>query len=100
LSGAFERNFKSSCTGDCGIWAKTGTVGIADKGFAGATLVAAVIDMSQLYRWKYKEDPSFQARKLAIGVVVHPQSPENSFNIASEIAMQLAADLSVKRALQ
>ena len=100
VSAAFERNFKGACVGDCGIWAKTGTVGIADKGFAGATLVATVIDTPQLYRWRYKEDPSRQGRKLAIGVVVYPQSPGSSVNIASEFVMQLASDFSQKKELK
>ena len=86
--------------GDCGIWAKTGTVGIADKGFAGATLVATVIDTPQLYRWRFKEDSSRQGRKLAIGVVVYPQSPGSSVNIASEFVMQLASDFSQKKELK
>lgn len=97
VSAAFERNFKGSCVGDCGIWAKTGTVGIADKGFAGVTLVATVIDIPQLYRWRYQEDSSPQGRKLALGVVVYPQVTGSSVNIASEFAMQLATDLSAQR---
>jgi hypothetical protein len=96
VSAAFERNFKGPCVGDCGVWAKTGTVGVADKGFAGVTLVATVINVPQLHRWRYKVEAAPQGRKLALGVVVYPQSSSGSVNIASEIAMQLAADLSTQ----
>jgi len=93
VAAAFERNFKRPCSDECGVWAKTGTVGSADKGFAGVTLVAGIIDMQKLHTWRYHSASTSTPQRIAFGIVVYPQTAGTGINIASEFAMQLAADL-------
>jgi hypothetical protein len=93
VAAAFERNFKRPCSDECGVWAKTGTVGSADKGFAGVTLVAGIIDMQKLHTWRYHSASTSTSQRIAFGIVVYPQTAGTGINIASEFAMQLAADL-------
>jgi hypothetical protein len=100
VSGAFQREFKRACSDDCGIWAKTGTVSQQDRGFAGATLFTGIIDIPQLQQWRYQHDNKTAGRRIAIGVVVHPKAPGHSVHLASEMAMQLASELSLQGASQ
>jgi hypothetical protein len=93
VAAAFERNFKRPCSDECGLWAKTGTVGSADKGFAGVTLVAGLIEMQKLRTWRYQTTSTASPQRIAFGIVVYPQTAGSGINIASEFAMQLAADL-------
>jgi hypothetical protein len=93
VAAAFERNFKRPCSDECGLWAKTGTVGTADKGFAGVTLAAGLIDMQKLHTWRYPTALTASPKQIAFGVVVYPQTTSTGINVASEFAMQLASDL-------
>lgn len=96
VSGAFQREFKRPCSADCGVWAKTGTVSQKDRGFGGATLFTGIFDMAQLNKWMMNSEFDSDGRKLSIGVVAYPKSPINSTHIASELAMHLASEISVK----
>jgi hypothetical protein len=100
VAGAFQREFKRACSEDCGIWAKTGTVSQQDRGFAGATLFTGIIDLPVLQQWRYKNENKTDGRRIAIGVIVHPKAPGHSVHLASEMAMQLAAELSFQGAAQ
>jgi len=96
VSGAFQREFKRPCSEDCGIWAKTGTVSQKDRGFSGATLFTGIIDVGQLNKWMMKSELDSDGRKLSIGIVAYPKASVNSVHVASELAMHLASELSVK----
>jgi len=96
VSGAFQREFNRPCTEDCGVWAKTGTVSQKDPGFGGATLFTGIIDLAQLNKWMMKSELDSRGRKLSIGIVAYPKASVNSVHVASELAMHLAAELSVK----
>ncbi len=96
VSGAFQREFKRPCSEDCGVWAKTGTVSQKDRGFSGATLFTGIIDVAQLNKWIMKSELASDGRKLSIGIVAYPKAPMNSVHVASELAMYLASELSVK----
>ena len=100
VAGAFQREFKRACSEDCGIWAKTGTVSQQDRGFAGATLFTGIIDLPVLQQWRYKNENKTAGRRIAIGVIVHPKAPGHSVHLASEMAMQLASELSLQGAAQ
>jgi hypothetical protein len=95
VSGAFQREFKRPCTENCGIWAKTGTVSQKDLGFGGATLFTGIIDVAQINKWMTKSELDSGGRKLSIGIVAYPKASINSVHVASELAMHLAAELSV-----
>jgi len=97
VSGAFQREFKRPCTENCGVWAKTGTVSQKDRGFGGATLFTGIIDVAQLNKWMTKSELDSEGRKLSIGIVAYPKASINSVHAASELAMYLAAELSVNR---
>jgi len=98
VAGAFQREFKRSCAEDCGIWAKTGTVSQQDRGFAGTTLFTGIVDLPQLQHWRYQNESKSAGRRIAIGLIVHPKAPGHSVHLASEMAMQLASDLSLQGA--
>jgi hypothetical protein len=97
VSGAFQREFKRPCTENCGVWAKTGTVSQKDRGFGRATLFTGIIDVAQLNKWMTKSELDSEGRKLSIGIVAYPKASINSVHAASELAMYLAAELSVNR---
>jgi hypothetical protein len=98
VAGAFQREFKRSCAEECGIWAKTGTVSQQDRGFAGATLFTGIVDLQQLQQWRAQNDNRPSGRRIAIGLIVHPKTPGHSAHLASDMAMQLASDLSLQGA--
>ncbi len=96
VSGAFQREFKRPCSEDCGVWAKTGTVSQKDRGFSGVTLFTGIIDVAQLNKWMTNSELASDGRKLSIGIVAYPKAAVNSVHVASELAMHLASELSVK----
>jgi len=93
VSDAFRLAFDKPCLGECGVWAKTGTVSFQDQNFAGTTLFTGLVDFNLLNRWRFQEK-TLSSSKIAIGVIVLPLKGTKPSHISSKLALQLIKDIS------
>jgi len=88
LSAAFTREMKKPCTGECGVWGKTGTVSQQDPGFAGTSLFSGLVNTRELSSWRgdlaAEKTP---LRVLSIGVIAIPEKGAPPLHAASHVAM-------------
>lgn len=94
VAPALEQALGRSCTGDCGVWAKTGTVSRQDKVYGGTTVLTALVDTQALSAWSGKPLalPSMPPM-LSIGVIAMPKGGAASGHAASQIGMGLLRQL-------
>ena len=93
VSDSFRITFDKPCLGECGVWAKTGTVSFQDPNFAGTTLFTGLVDFNSLNLWRFQEK-KMSSSKIAIGVIVLPIKGAKPVHISSKLAMQLIKDIS------
>jgi hypothetical protein len=88
ISAAFTREMKKPCTGECGVWGKTGTVSQQDPGFAGTSLFSGLVNTRELSSWRgdlaAEKTP---LRVLSIGVIAIPEKGAPPLHAASHVAM-------------
>jgi hypothetical protein len=91
---ALEQALKRPCLGDCGLWAKTGTVSRQDKVYGGTTVLTGLVDTRALSAWSGKPvmGPSLPSM-LSIGVIAMPRGGAASGHAASQIGMGLVRQL-------
>jgi len=99
VAPALEQALKRPCLGDCGVWAKTGTVSRQDKVYGGTTVLTALVDTQALSAWSGKPLalPSMPS-VLSIGVIAMPQGGAASGHAASQIGMGLVRQLLAQEA--
>jgi hypothetical protein len=84
---AVRRIFGTSCVNNCGLAGKTGTVSSADPRYSGVTLFMGLADLSRIAK-TFGLSSSTPFDKVAIGVIVYPQSKRTSTDhFASHLAM-------------
>ena len=84
---AVRRIFGTSCVNNCGLAGKTGTVSSADPRYSGVTLFMGLADLSRIAK-TFGLSSSTPFDKIAIGVIVYPQSKRTSTDhFASHLAM-------------
>ena len=88
---AFMNTFGISCTDDCPIFAKTGTVSQQDKVYAGTTLFTAIVLSDQLNK-KIGRETKDTKKNIAIGVITKAKQ-NGGEHFASKLGMQLIKDL-------
>jgi len=93
VSDSFQNTFGKPCLGECGVWAKTGTVSFQDPNFAGTTLFTGLVDFKLLNEWRFKDNKT-PSSKIAIGVIALPVKGANPGHISSKLAMQIIKDIS------
>jgi hypothetical protein len=88
ISAAFTREMQKPCTGECGVWGKTGTVSQKDPGFAGTSLFSGLVDTREFSKWRGDADSEKNTRQiLSIGVVAIPEKGAPPLHAASHLAM-------------
>ena len=88
-AGAVQRVMGRACQGDCGLWAKTGTVSRQDKVFGGTTLLSALVDTEAWSQWLGAPVlPGYEKRVLALGVIAMPGAKPPEGHAASLLGMQ------------
>ena len=88
ISAAFTREMQKPCTGECGVWGKTGTVSQKDPGFAGTSLFSGLVDTRELSKWRGDSDAEKTPRQiLSIGVIAIPEKGAPPLHAASHLAM-------------
>jgi hypothetical protein len=99
VASALEQALKRPCLGDCGVWAKTGTVSRQDKVYGGTTVLTALVDTQALSAWSGKPLalPAMPSM-LSIGVIAMPQGSAASGHAASQIGMGLLRQLLAQEA--
>ena len=95
---AWMREMKKPCDAPCGVWAKTGTVGKADKVFGGSTTFAALVDTQEWSQWSGQQATSIDNhRQLAIGVLAVPEHTAPRMHDASFVGMSAIRQLLTPR---
>ncbi|PUE12542.1 hypothetical protein [Limnohabitans sp. T6-20] len=88
ISAAFTHEMQKPCTGECGVWGKTGTVSQKDPGFAGTSLFSGLVDTRDLSKWRGDSDAEKSPRQvLSIGVIAIPEKGAPPLHAASHLAM-------------
>ena len=88
ISAAFRHEMRKPCTGECGVWGKTGTVSQKDPGFAGTSLFSGLVDTRELSRWRGDSEAEKSPRQvLSIGVIAIPEKGAPPLHAASHLAM-------------
>lgn len=88
ISAAFTHEMQKPCTGECGVWGKTGTVSQKDPGFAGTSLFSGLVDTRDLSTWRGDADAEKSPRQvLSIGVIAIPEKGAPPLHAASHLAM-------------
>jgi hypothetical protein len=88
ISAAFTHEMQKPCTGECGVWGKTGTVSQKDPGFAGTSLFSGLVDTRDLSKWRGDADAEKSPRQvLSIGVIAIPEKGAPPLHAASHLAM-------------
>lgn len=95
VANTLEKVMGKTCTEDCGIWAKTGTVSQQDPNYAGTSLFTGVFDLQKVHRWKNIETDSTRTNPIAIGVISIPVKGVRSTHLASELAVHLMNELTI-----
>lgn len=89
-SGAVSKSMSKDCSGDCGLWAKTGTVSFQDKANAGTTLMTAIVDTERWSNWFNRPlKPSLKRRVLSIGVISQAVNTKATAPHASHVGMHV-----------
>lgn len=95
---AFVAGFGRSCSGDCPVEGKTGTVSARDPRFAGTTTFTGIVELPRLQALLGAATPraSDLPPALALGVIVFSPvaGPPAAGHAASYLAMHLLRDLS------
>jgi hypothetical protein len=88
ISAAFRKEMQKPCTGDCGVWGKTGTVSQKDSGFAGTSLFSGLVDTQALSKWRGdSKDQTYPRQVFSIGVIAIPEKGAPPLHAASHVAM-------------
>jgi hypothetical protein len=94
VAAALEQALGKPCKGECGVWAKTGTVSRQDKVYGGTTLLTALIDTQALAHWT--NTPALLSGAgpvLTLGVIAMPESSSGQGHAASQIGMALIGQM-------
>lgn len=95
-STAVKLAFGQPCSGNCGLWAKTGTVSRADPFWAGTTLLTALVNTNELEQWTGRSLAMLPNRRIALGVIVQPSDSLTAGaagHAASQLGMLLVSEL-------
>ena len=95
-STAVKLAFGQPCSGNCGLWAKTGTVSKADPFWAGTTLLTALVNTKELEQWTGRSLTMLPNRRIALGVIVQPSdslTASAAGHAASQLGMLLISEL-------
>ena len=95
-STAVKVAFGQPCSGNCGLWAKTGTVSKADPFWAGTTLLTALVNTKELEQWTGRSLAILPNRRIALGVIVQPSdslTASAAGHAASQLGMLLISEL-------
>jgi hypothetical protein len=90
---ALQAVWADKCKAGCSIWGKTGTVGRADKVFAGTTTFAGAWDPNRIrteLAYPALEVRPAQAGLWSVGVIVQPDERTMSSSPAGHLASRLA----------
>ena len=91
-SKGFTLAFGKTCSEDCPIYAKTGTVSKQDKAYGGNTLFGAIVQVNQLQAYIGAPVTASANSAIAIGVLANPNVP-GSGHIASKFGMLLIREV-------
>jgi hypothetical protein len=94
-NAAFKLAFDRTCSENCPIYAKTGTVTYQDRVYGGTTLFSSTVNISELAKQLNTSQNKSDQRNYSIGLIAHPKK-RVAVHQASRLGMLIIKEIATK----